>query len=64
MFYKSRKNNMEILKVQNRGDIFVTSSERNWVFATNSDFKIPISLKPNVVDRRYFKLWILVDQIM
>ena len=26
--------------------------------------QIPISLKPNVVDRRYFKLWILVDQTM
>ena len=25
-------------------------------------FVIPISLKPNVVDRRYFKLWTLVDQ--
>ena len=38
--------------------------ERNWVFATNSDFLRPISLKPNVVDHRYFKLWILVDQAM
>ena len=38
--------------------------ERNWVFATNSDFWNLISLKPNVVDRRYFKLSILVDQTM
>ena len=38
--------------------------ERNWVFATKSDFLIPISLKPNVVDHRYFKLWILVNQAM
>ena len=37
--------------------------ERNWVFATNSDFLITISLEPNVVDSRYFKLWILLDQI-
>ena len=30
-------------------------------FATNSDFLIPISLQPNVVD--LFKLWILSNQI-
>ena len=30
--------------------------QRNWVFATNYDFQIPISLRPNVVDLRYFKL--------
>ena len=38
--------------------------QRNWVFVTNSDFLIPISLQPNVVDLRYFKLWILLDQII
>ena len=38
--------------------------ERNWVFATNSDFLITISLEPNVADLRYFKLWILLDQII
>ena len=37
--------------------------QSNWVFATNSDFLITISLKPNVVDLRYFKLWILLNQI-
>ena len=37
--------------------------KRNWVFATNSDFLISISFEPNVVDPRYFKLWILLDQI-
>ena len=37
---------------------------RNWVFATNSDFLISISLEPNVADLRYFKLWILLDQII
>ncbi len=31
--------------------------QRNWVFVTNSDFQIPISLQPNVVDIRYFKLY-------
>ena len=36
------------------------SAERNWVFVTNSDFLIPISLQPNVVDLRYFKLWIML----
>ena len=30
--------------------------KRNWVFATNSDYLIPISLKTNGVDLRYFKL--------
>ena len=34
-------------------------SQRNWVFATNSDFLITISLEPNAADLRYFKLWIL-----
>ena len=33
-------------------------------FATNSDFLIPISLRPNVVDFRYFKLLILLDEII
>ena len=33
---------------------------KNWAFATNSDFLIPISLQPNVVDLRYVKLWILL----
>ena len=38
--------------------------KRNWVFATNSNFPIVITLQPNVVDLRYFKLWILLDQII
>ena len=33
------------------------------VFVTNSDFLNLISLLPNVVDLRYFKLLILLDQI-
>ena len=40
------------------------NSQRSWVFDTNSDFLIPISLQPNVVDLRYFKLWILLHQII
>ena len=51
-----------------QGDLYFWSLwsdiQRNWVFVTNSDFLIPISLQPNVVDLRYFKLWILLDQIM
>jgi len=35
------------------------SWERNWVFATNSEFLIPISLEPNVVNLWYFKLIII-----
>ena len=38
--------------------------ERNWVFATNSDFLITISLEPNAADLRYLKLWILLDEII
>ena len=34
-------------------------AQRNWVFATNSEILIPISLQPNVVELRYCKLWIL-----
>jgi len=34
----------------------IDKSERNCVFATNSDFLITISLEPNVADLRYFKL--------
>ena len=30
--------------------------QRNWLFATNSDFLIPISLEANVVNLWYFKL--------
>ena len=32
------------------------AEERNKVFVTNSDFLSPISLQPNVLDLRYFKL--------
>ena len=38
--------------------------QRNWVFATNSDFLITISLEPNVADLKYLKLWILLDKII
>ena len=38
--------------------------QRNWVFAPNSDFLITISLEPIIADIRYFKLWILLDQII
>ena len=43
---------------------FESVVQRNWVFATNSDFQISISLQPNVVDLTYFKLWSLSDKIM
>ena len=36
--------------------------QRNSVFAKNSDFQIPISFLPNVLDLIYFKLGILLDQ--
>ena len=34
--------------------------QRNWVFATNSYFIIPISLQSNVIDLRYLKFWIMI----
>ena len=34
------------------------------VEVTNSDFLIPISLQHNVADLKYFKLWILLDQLI
>jgi len=39
------------------------SIERNWDFATNSDFLIPLSLQPNVADIQYLKRWVTLDQI-
>ena len=39
-------------------------SHSNWVFATNSDFLIPIILQPVFLDLWYFKLLILLDQIV
>ena len=38
-----------------------TFQKINLVFATNPDFIIPLSLKPPVIDFRYFKLQILFD---
>ena len=32
-------------------------------FAGNSDFPIPLSLQPDVVNLWYFKLWMLLDKI-
>ena len=34
------------------------------VFATNSDFLIPLSLQPNAADLTCFKQWTLIDQII
>jgi len=38
------------------------NKQRNWLFATNSDFLIPISLDSNVANLWNFKLWLLLDQ--
>ena len=37
--------------------------QRNCVFATNSDFLIPISLQHSIVDLWYFKLWIVSNNL-
>ena len=40
-----------------------TCFQRNCVFASNSDFLIPISLQTHVVDLRYFEVYTLLVQI-
>jgi len=47
-----------------RSELNVATFQRNWVFVTNSDFLIPISLQSNVADIWHFKLWLLLDQII
>ena len=37
--------------------------QRNLVFTTNSDFLMLISFQPIFLNLRYFKLWILSDQM-
>ena len=39
-------------------------TERNWVFDTNFNFLIPKYLQTNVVDLKYFKLLVMLDQIV
>ena len=40
------------------------SHKRKWVFATYSDFLIPITWQPILLNLSYFKLLILLDQIV
>ena len=43
---------------------FMTDFKKNWAFATNFDFQIPISWRPNVVNLRYFiyiYIYIILD---
>ena len=44
---------------QNTKDRHKKLIQRNRVVVTNSDFLIPISLQPNVVDLKYFNLNII-----
>ncbi len=48
----SIKDHLKLSKVLFNKSLFSLS---NWVFATNSDFLILVSLQPNVVDLKYFK---------
>ena len=43
---------------------FLSNIERNLVFVTNSDFLVSMSLQPNAVDLRYFKLYILIEKVI
>ena len=58
--------NLSILGVdRDPEDLFLMFLSREFeIKTTNSDFLIPISLRPNVVDFRYFKLLILLDEII
>ena len=48
------------IDLKNEGIELLPQIQRNWVFATNSEFIMPISLEPNVVNLWYLKL-ILFD---
>ena len=48
----------------NKFQFYKNNWQTSWVFVTNSNFPIVITLQPDVVDLGYFKLWILVDQIV
>ena len=39
--------------------LLIKISQRNWLFVTNSEFIIPMSLEPNVVHLWYFKTYII-----
>ena len=48
------KQERKLTKSSGRRNLFF--EQWNWVLASNSDFLSPISLQPNVVDLRYFKV--------
>ena len=58
--YRLNKKKNWIQRVQSPKHII----QRNWVIAPNANSLIPLSLQFNVVDLRYFKLWILMDEII
>ena len=45
-------------------NVSMGNSYNNRAFDTNFNFLIPLTLQPNVVDLRYFKLWIMLNQII
>ena len=58
LFWRDDKVNKKVFNFCN------ATNQRNWVFVTNSDFLIPLSLHFNVGDLRNFKISIILDQIM
>ena len=52
--------NLNIFIISNVSKAF----RKELVLASNSDFLIPLSLKPNVGDFKHFKLWILLYPII
>ena len=55
LFYESAQTSSDFTRVP------VWEKLRNWVFATNSDFLIPISLQPTVADLRNLEEWIMLS---
>ena len=45
-------------------DFKYNEKKNTWVFASNSGFLIAISSQPKVAYLRYFKLWILLNQLV
>ena len=55
-FMETTQQTYAIFFLNSYSSSFKFAFQRNWVFVTNYDFLISISLQPNAVDLRYLKL--------
>ena len=60
------KDSIPVLRIQTFKAIQAKSIiiQTKQLFLATKYLTFPISMQPNVVDLRYFKLWILLDQII